>query len=129
MPAATTAPPARSHIQFGAMPAPNTIIRRYPSSYTRSTESESSSSHSAHSSHSAKSSKTGKQSQQQQQGATDFDSILKPGQMRSMAEIDEEEEEARMQKTGTAKAKKMRGKLLLGLVTKIGSLEKGKKGV
>ncbi|CAA9959983.1 hypothetical protein PTMSG1_03391 [Pyrenophora teres f. maculata] len=127
MPAATTAPPARSNIQFGAMPAPNTIIRRYPSSYTRSTESESSSSHSGHSSHSAKSSKTGKQSQQQQ-GATDFDSILKPGQIRSMAEIDEEEE-ARMQKTGTAKAKKMRGKLLLGLVTKIGSLGKGKKGV
>ncbi|KAF7570851.1 hypothetical protein PtrM4_108530 [Pyrenophora tritici-repentis] len=45
--------------------------------------------------------------------------------MRSMAEIDKEEE-VHMQKTGTVKAKKMGGKLLLGMVAKVSSLGKGK---
>ncbi|RMZ71068.1 hypothetical protein GMOD_00005566 [Pyrenophora seminiperda CCB06] len=109
-PSTPSATPVCSRIQFGATPSRGTIPR-YPSSYTRSSKSQPCS---------AKPTKTGKQ-----QGATNFDSILDPDQMRSMADVDKEEE-ARIKGTKTAKAKKMGSKLLSGLIRKFVGGGKGK---
>ncbi|KAF1832131.1 hypothetical protein BDW02DRAFT_21403 [Decorospora gaudefroyi] len=89
-------PPAHSHIRFGATPHRGPLPR-YPSSYSHQ--------------------------KAPRQPAQDFDHILPQKQMKSMADLDKEEE-LRLRKSHCEKAKK----LGLGVFKRVVQLAKGGKG-
>jgi hypothetical protein len=118
----TTIPPSQSHIQFGATPhrAP---MRRFPSSYTRSTHSVQSQDQTTTSELSPiqTTQPSASASSSPAQPAQNFSDMVPATQLKSMSDLDKEEE-ARLAETHRVKAVKMG----VGIYRWVGKLAKGK---